>query len=110
MTGTSWGGAAYLDNFGFVGMKSYDNCIPTSINETSNEEIQTSTNGNELVVTTGSIRQGTIEVYNIQGQKLAERKIDGGETIFNTTEFLPGIYFISLRNEKINLTRKFFVN
>lgn len=36
VTGTSWGGALYLDNFRSDGMKSYDNCVSMGVNDINN--------------------------------------------------------------------------
>jgi len=110
ITGTSWGGAQYLDNFRFDGIKSYDNCITTAVEEYSSRDIFSSLNGTTLVINTGTVTTGVIEIHDVQGKKLAEKKITSEITTFETNGIPSGVYFLSVRNERINLTKKFILN
>lgn len=109
ITGTSWGGAQYLDNFRFDGMKSYDNCISTRVDEFASENIQTFVSGSVLTVVTGNIESGIIEIHDVQGKKMAEKKITSEKTTFDISGIPPGVYFLSIENEKHLLTRKFIL-
>ena len=109
ITGTSWGGAQYLDNFRFDGMKSYDNCISTSVGEVADYNIKYFLNGSVLTVNTESISNGVIEIYDVQGKKLTEKKITSETTSVETSGMSEGIYFLSVKNEKQILTKKFIL-
>jgi hypothetical protein len=110
ITGASWGGAQYLDNFRFDGMKSYDNCIFTAVEENTPDNIQSFVNGSVLSVRTGNIQNGTIEIYDVHGKKLAEKKITSGPTTFDINGMPAGIYLLSIRNEKYSVTKKVILN
>jgi len=109
VTAAHWGGALYLDDFQFVGRRSYDNCISTAVEEFATENIQTFVNGSELAVLTGSIQSGRIEIHDLQGKKLAEKKINSEKTILDISYMPPGVYFFSIQNEKRFLTKKFIL-
>jgi hypothetical protein len=110
ITGTSWGGAQYLDNFRFDGMKSSDNCIFTAVEENSPENIQVAMNGSMLTVNTGNIQNGTIEIYDMRGNLLAEKKISTGPTKIEISGMASGIYLLSIKNEKYSVTKKIVLN
>ncbi len=108
ISGTSWGGAQYVDNFTFDGMKSSGNCISTAVDEPA-ENIQSYVNGSVLTVQTGNIQNGIIEIFDVQGRKVGEKKMTSEITTFEINGLPPGIYFLSIENEKHLLTRKFIL-
>jgi hypothetical protein len=108
--GTLWGGARYLDNFRFDGMKSFDNCISTAVEENTPDNILVTTTASMLTVNTGNIQNGTIEIYDVHGNKVAEKKICSGMTELEISAMSSGIYLLSIKNEKYLVTKKIVLN
>ena len=111
-SGTSWGGAKYLDNFRFQGIKSADSCnattgIPTVIND-----------GVEVFVTgttiecTSSHQELMLELYSISGQNIFSKKLSSGHSSVSMYELANGLYFMKLETPsgKVVLTQKFIVS
>ena len=109
VTGTSWGGAIYLDNFRSDGMKSYDNCVSTVVNENGKEDyFSFSISNNNLTVhAKADFRDSEVEILNLKGQKLMVGKINSGISKYNLTTLPAGFYFLSVANEKGRETKKF---
>ena len=120
-TGAAWGGAKYLENFHFEGIKSADSCLtfPTGIaDDEFNPDIILFPNPakNKLAIGIPNHREqaaNSIEVYDIVGKKLlcaplSFRRGVGGEVI-DVSTLTPGIYFIRIANNKIIRTKKFIV-
>lgn len=109
VTGTLWGGAIYLDNFRLDGMKSYDNCVTTGVNEngvpgTFSFGIKNST----LSVLFSNPGNSELEILNLNGQRLIIDKISSAISKYDLS-FLPdGFYFLLIKTEK-NLQIKKFV-
>ena len=109
ITGTLWGGALYLDNFRFDGMKSFDNCIITSTDEILNEnDFSFVVENNKLTVflKTGDLNS-EIEVFNMNGQKLVAAKINAEKSDYDLSSLPESIYFLSIVSEKTRETKKF---
>ncbi|MEO8087836.1 MAG: hypothetical protein ABI763_13515, partial [Bacteroidota bacterium] len=66
VSGTQWGGALYLDNFRFDGLKSYDNCVSTTVHEIKNDDLfEFYITGNKLIITTDkNFSNGEMEIDN----------------------------------------------
>jgi len=108
MSGTQWGGALYLDNFRFDGLKSYDICVSTAVNETGNENsFSFSMANNTLTVFTGSaFEYAEVEILNLNGQKLIGKKINSRINRFDLSSFADGLYFLSLNKNGNQVTEK----
>jgi len=52
------------------------------------------------------INEGTIKVYNIQGQMLLEQPIMKTQTDLNISGFDKGVYFVRIVGDNINVSRK----
>ena len=111
LTGTHWGGALYLDDFHFIGTKSYDNCISTAVKENNDEnEFTFSRSNNILTVYTGAeYSTSEVTIINISGQKLVEEKINPGKPEVDLSDLADGYYLVNLSNEKSSVTKKFIL-
>lgn len=109
VSGTSWGGALYLDNFRFDGMKSYDNCVSTGVNDINNESLfNFNLNENKLIITQeNNFSKTEMEIHNVNGQKLLSSSLIARKTIYDLTSLPSGFYFLSLVNEITRETKKF---
>jgi hypothetical protein len=110
ITGTSWGGAQYLDNFRIEANKSYDNCITTAVEEYTSDDIQIANSGLAITVSTGNLQQGSIDIYDVHGKKLVEMMLTSGKTIFDTSGMPAGIYFVTINSGSTLITKKFVLN
>ncbi len=109
VTGTLWGGALYLDNFSFDGMKSYDNCISTAVNENQyGQDFSFKVENNTLTVfyNAGNLNS-ELEIFNLNGQKLFTSIINPGISKTDLSSLDVGFYFLSVTNEKTRETKKF---
>ena len=109
ITGTHWGGALYLDNFRFDGMKSYDNCISTGI-DTAQAEMDFTflVEGNLLTVVPGTIQNSRFEVLNLSGQKMISGQL-AGTAEFDISSFASGFYLLSVDDQSGRRCKKFFL-
>ena len=111
-SGTSWGGAKYLDNFQFQGIKSADSCnattgMPAIIND-----------GIEVFVTANTIECASshqeliLELYSISGQKIVSKKLPYGHSSISVSDFAYGLYLMKIMapGGKVQLTKKFIVS
>lgn len=104
VTGTSWGGAQYLDNFRFEGMKSYDNCISTALAENDFSHVQIAVYATTMEVKTDA--RDDIQIYNLLGEKVAAQTASSGSTLFDIHHLPPGLYFVTISNDKKRVTEK----
>lgn len=109
VSGTSWGGALYLDNFRFDGMKSYDNCVSTEVNENGKEKsFSFSVINNTLsILSSPAFGNSEMEILNLNGQKLKIEKINSGISKYDLSSLPNGFYFLRVTNEKTGNSKKF---
>jgi Secretion system C-terminal sorting domain len=109
ITGTLWGGALYLDNFRFDGMKSFDNCVSTNTNENGWENTFSFSISNNTLTVLAEVdfQVFDVEILNLKGQKLMAGKNTTGIFKYNLTTLPDGFYFLSVANEKGRETKKF---
>jgi len=111
VTGTSWGGARYLDNFRFDGMKSFDNCISTAVNDHEAEKSFSYKleNSTLTVFADATFLSGELELLNLNGQKLVTEKIISSEIMIDLSGLSSGIYFLAMKNDSRMSTQKFSI-
>jgi len=62
----------------------------------------------ELRISTSSIVDGTIAVYNVLGEKMLEEKLNiSGRTILNIKMLTSGVYFINVTDGERSFVGKF---
>jgi hypothetical protein len=112
ITGTRWGGALYLDNFRFDGMKSFDNCLATGFLAEANEYLFSVSEENKTLTLMADARflNGEAEVFNAAGRKIAGGKITAAETKLDLSAFQSGVYFLSVKKGGEQDTRKFILD
>ena len=110
-SGTSWGGAKYLDNFRYQGVKSADSCnATTGLNAVADDGVKVIISGNTISCT--SIHDDLIlELYSISGQKVLSKQLPSGDSSESFNEMAGGLYLIQLKapSGKILHTQKFVV-
>ena len=101
-TVTGNGGAKYIDNFRYEGIKSADSCIsiPTYIFEKTPEDFSVFISGNKLTV--GSSEFGDkseITIYSIRGEKIFSQKLiaESRHQDIDISGWTPGVYFVCLK-------------
>ncbi len=124
IAGTLWGGAKYLDNFHFEGIKSADSCltIPTgvAVNETDDDVILFPNPArNKLAIGNRQYANESIEIYDILGEKRLtltlfpdnnrDRRGEGTASI-DVSKLAPGIYFLRIVSDEKFVTKKFVVS
>ena len=60
-------------------------------------------------VSTVNGQQSTVKIYNTIGMLVDEIEMSSDEIEINVTDYNPGIYFINIRNEELNMTKKIVV-
>ena len=111
ITGSHWGGALYLDNFRFDGLKSFDNCISTRVIDKSiDNEIAFSISNSILTINAGTgLQAREIEIFDLRGQKLMSEVICSGISKYELSFLSDGLYFLSMTNDKRRDTQKFIL-
>ncbi|CAN5584537.1 hypothetical protein BH11BAC1_BH11BAC1_28110 [soil metagenome] len=109
ISGTQWGGALYLDNFRFDGLKSFDNCVSTALNEITNDNLfDFYLSVNKLIITTDkNFSKGEMEIDNVNGQRVFSSMVNSGKTEFDLSFLTAGFYFLSLKNKQKAEVKKF---
>jgi hypothetical protein len=111
-SGTSWGGAKYLDNFRFQGIKSADSCnATTGIPAVMDDGVEAIASGNTIECTS-SHQELILELYSISGQKIFFKKLPFGYSSVSMNELADGLYFMKIETPsgKVVLTQKFVVS
>jgi hypothetical protein len=104
-TATQWGGAKYVDNFRFQGVKSLDSCTATSAWIPETEPFQvTVINGNVTVTNVRSNQR--VSLYSSAGLVVYSTVATGSEISFNSRSLAPGIYFLHIEDDGSVYTRK----
>jgi len=92
ITGSKGGGALYLDNFTFHGMKSADSCLTSAVRDISKEnDLELIREGNELRIETNRALTG-YSVYDLSGKLINQSKVPADKRI-DTSTLTGGIYF-----------------
>lgn len=110
-SGTSWGGAKYLDNFRFQGIKSADSCnATTGTPAVTDDGVEVFVTGNAIACTS-SHQELILELYSISGQKIFFKKLPFGHSSVSMNELADGLYFMKIETPsgKVVLTKKFIV-
>ena len=111
-SGTSWGGAKYLDNFRFQGIKSADSCnATTGIPAVTDNGVEVIVTGNTIECNS-SHQELVLELYSISGQKIFSKKLPSGHSSVPMKELADGLYFMKIETPsgKVVLTKKFIVS
>lgn len=111
-SGTSWGGAKYLDNFQFQGIKSADSCnATTGIPAVTNDGVEVFFSDN-IIECTSTHKELLLELYSISGQNIFSKKLSSGHSSVSMNELANGLYFMKLETPsgKVVLTQKFIVS
>jgi hypothetical protein len=99
-TATSNGGAKYIEDFQFEGIKSADSCIsiPTSIPEKPETDFSVFTSGNELIIQTAfAAGKQVAEIYSAGGQLIYSVPFSDHQTSVDISDWMRGIYFVRLK-------------
>ncbi|MBK6642761.1 MAG: T9SS type A sorting domain-containing protein [Bacteroidia bacterium] len=111
-SGTAWGGAKYLDNFQFQGIKSADSCnATTGIPAVTNPGVEVFFTANTIECTS-THQELLLELYSISGQKVVTKKLPSGYSSFSVSDFANGLYLMKIMapDGKVQLTKKFIVS
>ncbi len=110
-SGTSWGGAKYIDNFRFEGFKSADSCnAPTGIPAVIDTGVEVFVSGNTIECTSSHDKL-MLHVYSISGQLLFSKEIRKGHSSIPIVELANGIYLLKISGSSstLNITKKIVV-
>jgi hypothetical protein len=110
LTGTLWGGAKYLDNFHFEGVKSSDSClsIPTLLPTFEQEEPAAIISDNKIIVT-NNLSTLNLNIYSLSGQKIFSEICSLSYSSFSISDLPQGIYFLRYSNAQFSRMKKFVI-
>ena len=114
ITGASYGGTKYLDNFSFHGPEGVSNCINVATG-TSEPVDQGTINvfpnpaGKELIISTDQFSGSRMAIVNLQGQKMMEFYMDEPTKILDVENLTPGIYFLQCQQGIFNCVSKVII-
>jgi hypothetical protein len=114
ITGASYGGTKYLDNFSFHGPEGVSNCINVATG-TSEPVDQGTINvfpnpaGKELIISTDQFSGSRMAIVNLQGQKMMEFYMDEPTKILDVENLAPGIYFLQCQQGIFNCVSKVII-
>jgi hypothetical protein len=105
ITGATYGGTKYLDDFQFTGREGVTSCInvPTAVSEEPNQLsllVYPSPASEWITIELSSklVTNGVIEIYNMDGRKQLTVYPDKQKTLISCRKLLPGMYFIHFRS------------
>ena len=110
-SGTQWGGAKYLENFRFQGMKSADSCnTSTGIPTFQSEGVAIFVTGNTLNIT-NPFGELSIQLYSIAGGKVFSGKALPGRSSLLFAGIENGVYLLRVSGiaENYHLTKKLVI-
>ena len=108
ITGARFGGAEYLDDLHFEGIKSSDSCIFTDIFTTNNEkQIRYKLDANILSVIGNELPGKEITIMNLIGEYVMTSKLTSQENLLDISALKKGIYFAFLNHPISNYGFKF---
>jgi hypothetical protein len=109
INGAHWGGAAYLDDFRFEGVKSSDSCLtPVGVKPIENSDFTYFVDNNMLhVKCKDDYRNTEVIIYNVNGQKILEYKLMYQEGECNLSQLPGGIFFLQIITRRKTYATKF---
>lgn len=116
VSGATYGGCLYLDNFHFQGRKGFSNCtIGTGIEDFQVSEalsVYYSHHDHRLHLVRNEKLAGaiTVAVFNIEGKKIKEEQIPESQTEISFQEFTNGIYLVQCEAQNETKNYKVFVH
>jgi hypothetical protein len=108
-TATSNGGAKYIDDFQFEGIKSADSCIsiPTGFPEKPETDFSVFVSGNELMIQNVPSESKTVaEIYSANGQWIHSIPLKNYQTALDISGWTKGIYFVRLKTRQSATVKK----
>ncbi len=112
VTGAKWGGAAYLDDFHYEGIKSADSCVitlPNSVEAIDENGVEISFQNEILTIKKGDFQNAEIMITNLNGQKILRTQITSVLAKIELHHLPAGIYFVTMRTPQNILSAKFVV-
>ena len=106
ITGTAWGGARFLDNFRFDGMKSYDNCIATTLEDQAADFFEMHITDNLLKLNLGTTQKASVELISVSGQTVLSAEVRRDHSEIDVSTLPPGMYFVVVRTNNWQDARK----
>ncbi len=108
LTGARFGGAEYLDDLHFEGIKSSDSCIFTGIHSTFDvDQIKYKYSENFLFITGKELVGKEITIMNLVGEVIMTKKFTSQETSLELSEINDGIYFAIINYPHLHSVFKF---
>ena len=108
-TGTLWGGAKYIDNFQFQGVKSADSCNATTGVATVEAENIFINYYNNTIYLNQEVADLNVDVFSVSGQKMFSKIVAKGESSFSVASLVPGIYLVRVSGNGVNSNKKIVV-
>lgn len=111
-TATENGGAKYIENFRFEGIKSADSCIsiPTGIPQKPETDFSVFVSGNELIIQNASIESKPVaEIYSTSGQLIYSIPVMNLRASVDVSDWLPAVYFVRLKGHDSSIAKKIAV-
>jgi hypothetical protein len=109
ITGSLWGGAKYLDNFHFEGIKSADSCsFTTQAFPMQSEPFDIYIRNNSIDVV-NNISTLKLEVYSVSGQRFFSEMCSRNAISYDISALPAGIYFLLISSVTRTESRKIIV-
>jgi hypothetical protein len=106
ITGSLWGGAKYLDNFHFEGIKSPDSCsFTTQAFPMQFEPFEINIRNNSFDVL-NNISTFKLEVYSVSGQWFLSEICSRNTASYDISPLPAGIYFLRISSDTYTESRK----
>jgi hypothetical protein len=98
LTGARYGGAAFLDNFSFSGIKSADSCNFTGVPEypVPGESISFQTTGDKLMISGAGLANQQALILNTSGMVVNRYGLTKNENTVDLSSLARGIYFVAV--------------
>jgi hypothetical protein len=111
ITGSHWGGAQYLDDFHFEGIKSPDSCFTAGLNNKPALAADFNFNfkNNRLTIFNADNLKGDIAIMNVAGQKLLTGTLSPVVSEFDLSDLLDGVYLLAIHSPRKSFSEKFIV-
>ncbi len=83
--------------------------VATGLNQNATSNVWISLNGNNQIVVNGANAESTVAVYNSVGQKLVSERITASTKALST-QFVPGVYMLTISNSGKTVTKKLIID